>query len=881
MIHTNPLMDVYYRLVNQSTRPTLTDYKQALAEARKLLSAEFHAGIDIKVVLEDHSFFIDRLLDHLWQQEGFNRLEPVKMSLVAVGGYGRRELHLASDIDLSILLEAEVSPQCQERISQFLQSLWDIGLDIGHSVRTLAQCMDEARNDLTVITNLIEARFLSGSENLFLQMREAIAPDKMWSSADFYLAKLEEQSKRHLKFGDTSHRVEPNLKEGRGGLRDIHTINWVMQREYGTFSLQELYENRLLERDEFETLRAGRQLLWKIRFALHELAGRKEDRLLFDYQKTLARIFGHTDDTDNGAVEEFMQHYHRTISELERLNELLMGIFREKIFTTQPPQAEMLGEWYVKEGNLIAVNSPDVFVLYPTALLEIFLLLQMTPGVKGLTPRTIRLIRHNLHRIDAGFRQQLRHREIFLQILRQPRGVTMVMRFMNRYGILARYIPAFANIRGRMQYDLFHMYTVDEHTLLVVRNLRRYSTPEGAQELPLCSEVFKTLRNPELLYLAGLFHDIAKGRKGDHSVLGSQDVFVFAREHNLNLHDASLVSWLVRNHLLMSMTAQRKDISDPAVIREFAELVVSQTRLDNLFLLTVADIRSTNPKLWNGWRQSLLQELYNATRHYLRNRYTSDSRESTLLIEEKRQAALEQLQQEGFPSKAALGLWEQFGNDYHLQHSVETVVWHTRHILRQRSENTTLIQVRRTLSGTSNVVFVYTQHRDDLFTRIVASMEQLNLNIGQARIVSTVDGFDLYTLHILGSEGQILSEPEDLQQIVDTLSENLECEKPRRPMHRKPRILRNFNMPTRINFTQQLERGQTQMEVNTGDMPGLLSRVGEALDGLGVRVHNARINTLGEQAQDIFYITLQNGEMIIEDTQQTLIRETLMQALQV
>ena len=295
----------------------------------------------------------------------------------------------------------------------------------------------------------------------------------------------------------------------------------------------------------------------------------------------------------------------------------------------------------------------------------------------------------------------------------------------------------------------------------------------------------------------------------------------------------------------------------------------------------MADIRSTNPKLWNGWRQSLLQELYNATRHYLRNRYTSDSRESTLLIEEKRQAALEQLQQEGFQSKAALGLWEQFGNDYHLQHSVETVVWHTRHILRQRSENTTLIQVRRTLSGTSNVVFVYTQHRDDLFTRIVASMEQLNLNIGQARIVSTVDGFDLYTLHILGSEGQILSEPEDLQQIVDTLSENLEREKPRRPMHRKPRILRNFNVPTRINFTQQLERGQTQMEVNTGDMPGLLSRVGEALDGLGVRVHNARINTLGEQAQDIFYITLQNGEMIIEDTQQTLIRETLMQALQV
>ena len=538
----------------------------------------------------------------------------------------------------------------------------------------------------------------------------------------------------------------------------------------------------------------------------------------------------------------------------------------------------MLGEWYQKRGNLISINSPDVFVFHPTALLEIFLLLQKTPGVNGLTPNTIRMIRHNLHRIDSSFRHQARHRQLFIQILRQPTGITFVMRLMNRYGILAAYIPAFANIVGRMQYDLFHMYTVDEHTLFVLRNLRRLSTSIGAQELPFCAEVFKTLRNPELLYLAALFHDIAKGRKGDHSELGAEDAFSFCREHGLNLHDASQVSWLVRNHLLMSMTAQRKDISDPQVIQEFAEHVVSQSRLDCLFLLTVADIRGTNPKLWNSWKQTLLHELYHSTRKLLRNR-TSLSRESTLLTEEKRRAALEQLAQEGFTETECINLWDKFGTDYHLQHSVESVLWHTRHILTEASHNASLIHVRRTVSGSSNVLFVYTRDRDDLFSRVVSSLEQLSLNVVQARIVSTTDGFDLYTLHILGPDNQLIISEVDQQHIVDTLVENLLRGKPQHPTHRKPRILRNFDVPTRISFSQQADKGLTLIEINAGDMPGLLSRLGEAMDGLGIRVHNARINTLGEQAQDIFYVTSRDGSRITDEAQQANIRKALVNSL--
>lgn len=872
----NPLLATLSALPAQHS-PQISQYTGMIRDARRLLSEAFHAGEDITTLLHNHAEFIDYLLQSLWSNQGVPQHH--RATLIAVGGYGRRELHPASDIDLMILLTEPPDEACQERLSAFITQLWDIGLEVGHSVRTLDECINEARQDITVITNLIESRYLDGNLGLFQNLHTAIGPDKMWDSNQFFLAKLEEQRKRQIKFGDTSRYVEPNLKEGRGGLRDIQTISWVTLRKYGTFSLQELHEKHLLEYQEFETLRAGRLLLWRIRFALHELAKRKEDRLLFDYQRDLAHQFGYINDTDNAAVEGFMQHYYRTITDLDRLSEMLMGIFHEKMTNVPQPHPEMLGEWYQKRGKLISVNSPDVFVLYPTALLEIFLLLQMTPGVTGLTPETIRMIWHNLHRIDAGFRQQARHRQLFIQILRQPKGITFVMRLMNRYGILAAYIPDFANIVGRMQYDLFHMYTVDEHTLFVLRNLRRYSTTGSAQELPFCAEVFKTLRNPELLYLAGLFHDIAKGRKGDHSELGAIDALTFCREHGLNLHDASQVSWLVRNHLLMSMTAQRKDISDPAVIREFTEHVASQSRLDYLFLLTIADIRGTNPKLWNGWKQSLLHELYHSTRNLLRSRI-SISRETALLIEEKRHAALEQLLPEGFDEVACLKLWEQFGNDYYLQHSVESVIWHTRHILRQSTENPTIIQIRRTLSGSSNVIFVYTRDRDDLFTRVVSPMEQLNLNIVQARIVSTTDGHDLYTLHILNADGQVITNPIELEIVTDTLRTSLERDKPHRPTHRQPRILRSFNVPTRIIFSQQPDKNLTQLEITAVDMPGLLSRLGEAMDSLGIRIHNARVTTLGERAQDIFYVTTPDGQMITDSKQQAHIRTTLEQALQ-
>ncbi|WP_020396758.1 [protein-PII] uridylyltransferase [Thiolinea disciformis] len=875
-LRLNPLLDLYQEFKAASAHKPM-DYARFLRAARKQLEQDFQNGEPVRNLIHHHAGLIDQVLVDIWLNTGF---KPHEAALIAVGGYGREELHPASDIDLLILLPNNAQVD-QDKISRFLTFLWDMSLEVGHSVRSLSECLEAARADLTIITNLIEARLLYGNRDLYRQMRFGISPANMWDSATFFLAKLGEQTARYQKFGETAYRVEPNLKEGRGGLRDIHMISWIIEREYGQLSLIELHEHHLLEPGEYECLRAGRDFLWSIRFILHNLTGRKEDRLLFDYQHSLAKSFGYLQPNRNDAVEAFMQRYYQTITELERLTDVLLGVLRRQLIPDPVLQPIRVGEWYQKHGTLLAVNSTDTFTLYPTALLEIFMVLQNTPELTGLAPETIRLIRGNLHRMDYGFRQQAWHRQIFMQILRSSSRITFVLRLMNRYGVLAAYLPAFGNIVGRMQYDLFHAYTVDEHTLYVISNVRRYSTAKGASELPFCSEIFKTLAKPELLYLAALFHDIAKGRNGDHSELGAVDAFNFSREHGLNLHDASLVSWLVQNHLVMSVTAQRKDISDLTVIQEFANQVVAQNRLDYLFLLTIADIKGTNPKLWNSWKQSLLSELYFSTRSLLRKNVPI-SEKTFSLLEEKRSTALDRLIREGFDAKKCFDFWEQLGDEYLLQHSVESICWHAEHILTTSAENLPLVRIRQTTSGSSTIIFVYSPQKPDLFTRVVSTLEQLSINIVQARIVSLQNKtHDLYTLHILGSQNKLITDPDDQEYIVQAMQRNLRAPHPQVPQHRQPRILRNFNVSTRVHFRQLPEKHLSLMEVKAGDMPGLLSRIGETLDKLGVRVRSAQITTLGEQAEDIFYVTTRNDELLVDPVLQEQVREAIIEALKI
>ena len=625
----------------QTAGELLAPFKQCLAEASQQIAERFTRGTDVALLLQARSWLIDQVLGHCWSCCMGN--DAGSLALVAVGGYGRSELMPGSDIDLMLLMPEEDDPRINSQAETLLTFLWDVGLDVGHSVRTVADCVEQSKADITVVTNLMESRLLAGSRRLYEAMQAATAPDQIWHSREFFETKVEEQHQRHHKYHDSGYNLEPNIKEGPGGLRDIQMITWVTKRHFGTASLEQLVERAFLSEDEYQTLVAGRNLLWNIRFALHSLTGRSEDRLLFDYQRTLAEQFGYRTDDRRLGVEAFMREYYRTIMELSRLNEMLLQLFHEEILYPEGlGEPVTLNNRFQSRNDYLEVVDNSVFSQNPMALLEMFLVLAQHPQLKGVRADTIRAIRTHRDLIDQAFRNDIRARSLFMELLRQSHGITHALRRMNVYGVLATYLPAFGKIVGLMQYDLVHVYTVDEHILMVVRNLRRFTVHEYANEYPLCSHIIGTLPKPELLYIAGLFHDIAKGRGGDHSQLGSTDAFKFCELHDLGEYDTRLVTWLVKQHLLMSSTAQRQDIDDPVVVNRFARIVEDTVRLDYLYLLTVADIRGTNPDLWNNWKDALLKQLYYNARRSL-HRGLRDPMQRSEQIEQVKAAALADL----------------------------------------------------------------------------------------------------------------------------------------------------------------------------------------------------------------------------------------------
>lgn len=878
--------------------------KKALRDNNEKLQQEFQQGADIASLLKKRSELIDKILIELWQEH-----ESSDIALVAVGGYGRKEMHPASDVDLLILLNNEPDMVVEEQLTGFVATLWDLGLEIGHSVRTFNECIDEARGDLTVITNLIESRFLCGNQMLFDRLHEHISTQRadgevIWPSREFFLAKMEEQKQRYKRYGDTAYRVEPNLKDGPGGLRDIQMIGWIALRELGIHSFEELGQHDLLDQEEFSALKEARDFLWKVRFSLHQLANRKEDRLLFDYQRKLAKSLGYSNDDEhdnrdganknnpNQCIESFMQHYYRSITELERLNEMVLGLLREQILHTDKIKPIPINANYQQRDGYLELTKKDLFETHPHTLLEVFYVMQTHPELKGLTPETLRELKHNLYRIDDTFRNNTHHKQIFMNIISESRGITFALRRMNRYGVLAAYIPAFENIVGRMQYDLFHAYTVDEHTLNVIRNTRRLSTPEGAQELPMCSQIFSTLQKPAILYLAALFHDIAKGRGGSHSELGAIDALEFCISHDMNRHDAEKVSWLVRHHLEMSSIAQRKDISDPEVIQAFADKVVVQSRLDYLYLLTICDIRGTNPTLLNSWKHSLLKELYRATKKQLQSRYSA-SKNSEELIKAKKYAVSEKLQKNyKIDQQRIESFWQRFDESYILQNTVESLLWQMSEIIRheQSGSQQALIRINLDDHNNSSMLLIYAKDEKNLFIKITSALEQQQLNIVAARICSSHDGYILDTLNILDANNELLSRREDQDQLIAALQNNLDSSNVSVDFKhlRTPRQLKHFDTPTQVNFEQDNKKQETIITILSADRPGLLTRISQVFVEQNLSIHDAKIATLGEIAEDIFHVTELiegsegsegNKEMILDEHRQQEIRQAITQKL--
>ena len=853
---------------------TISAYRNALSDARKALHELFVDGAPAAELIAWQSAVTDTLIIHLWDQI-IPTCAASNLALVAVGGYGRAELHPNSDIDILILTEIEYQAS-DEEISRFVTSLWDLGLDVGHSVRDINHCVDEAQSDVTVITNLLESRLLCGAEKLFKDLHKAIEPTQMWAAPKYFYAKREEQRERHVKFHGSAYRLEPNLKESPGGLRDIQTIAWLVIRHYGHTDFQSLVNDGYLTETELEELTEGRDYLWRIRFLLHEKSNRKEDRVLFDYQRDLARDFGYLQEEGNEAVEQFMQRYYRTVTRIERLNEMLLQLLESTFVSDRAQTTTTLSKRFNLVNDYIEAAHSEVFSKYPPAMLEIFQIFASGEEIKGIGAKTLRLLRSHLHLIDHRFRSELIPRDLFLQLFREPNKITRKLRMMNRYGVLATYLPNFEKIVGRMQYDLFHIYTVDEHTLMVIRNLRRFAIPIHNDEYPHCSELMQQIERPELLYIIGLFHDIAKGRGGDHSILGAKDAEDFCKQHGLNAVDSKLVVWTIRHHLDMSTTAQRKDISDPEVINEFAQFVGSIRYLNFLYLLTVADIRGTNPELWNSWKANLLQQLYDSTEQALK-RGLDNPIDKLELIDQKKRDAKDLLAQTHLSSSTITSYWNDCSEGYFLQYTADEICWHTVNIA-MASKDEPLVLLRRETDRGSTEIFIHVADYHQIFSDIVTALDQLSLTIVSAQILTSIGGQTLDTFFVLDREGDPIQDKSRLEHIYRTLIQVITSpDKLERPTPLpSPRRLKHFDFTPIIRFDNDLSDDYTSLFIKAIDRPGLLSAIGYSFAQNNIRVVSANIATLGETAEDAFFIQTADRTKITDIEIMDSLRKTLL-----
>ncbi|WP_348678895.1 [protein-PII] uridylyltransferase [Alcanivorax profundi] len=855
--------------------------RQYLEQGQERLNQAFEIA-DITDLVHARSQLVDQVMVGAWALFGLAQRDDV--ALVAVGGYGRGELHPCSDVDLLVLLADTPEQSVCDCLERFVAFLWDIGLEIGHAVRTLDECVDLARDDITVATNIMEARTLAGEDRLREQLEVRTGPEHMWDSAAFFAAKWEEQVTRHKRFNDTEYNLEPDLKNAPGGLRDIQMIAWVAKRHFNADSLEALVGAGFLTKEEYAVLRKCLDYLWEVRWQLHVLTGRSENRLLFDHQRQLADRLGHEDSSANLAVEHFMKGFYRVALAMSVLNEMLLQLFDEVILRCDDPEkVRPLNRRFQVRNDYLEITSDDVFEKSPSALLETFVLMAQNPDLKGIRASTVRALIYNRRQIDEAFRNNPVNTGLFMQLLRSPHALFSQLRRMKRYGILGKYLPEFGRIIGMMQYDLFHIYTVDAHTLLVIKNMRRLRYEDLRDEFPLASEVFYRLPKPELLYAAGLYHDIAKGRGGDHSELGAVDAIDFCQRHGLSAWDGKLVAWLVKSHLMMSVTAQRKDISDPDVVYEFARKVGDLVHLDYLYVLTVADINATNPTLWNSWRASLLRQLYTETKRALR-RGLNNPVEKQDWIDETRDVAMRLLTGQDHDAAEIETLWANIGDEYFLRETPRDIAWHTEALLDRDDPNDPLVLIRESsqsvLAGGSQI-FIYTPDTRNLFSATVNALDSLGLTIMDARIITSADGFSLDTYIVLDEHGTPIGEDwARIEQIRKTLTETLKY--PERfastVSRRMPRRNKHFDVPTQVLISNDIVNDRTAVDIHTLDRPGLLAHIGRIFMRFELLVQNARIATLGERAEDVFFITDLDGEPVSDpalclELQEALTRE--------
>lgn len=860
---------------DQELPTSLDELKRRISASDAALVEEFWSDTDVATLVTKRSAFIDAFLSELWEQ-WFRKDE--NYALIAVGGYGRGELHPRSDVDLLILVRTDSYKN--ENVESFVRLLWDLGLEIGISVRTPRECLETARTDLTIMTALLERRLVCGSPKLAQDLDRRLEKRGLWPMKRFFQAKVKEQSDRHSHFVDVEYGLEPNIKSSPGGLRDIQTISWVTNRAFSTDDPHELTGLGLLTQREADTLAAGKKLLWKIRFALHIVADRKEDQLLFSYQREIATRFGYRDEEGLLAVEQFMRDYYRVVLELREVNDILLQTIREN-FRERLTRGRVrpINERFQLRSNYLEVRSPEVFKDHPAALMEMFVHLANNDHALGVRADTIRLVREHLYLIDDEFRKMSEVSAHFIELLKSPHRLVSQLTRLRRYGILGRYIPEFGRVIGQMQHDLFHIYTVDAHTMILVRNLRRFFLPNFQDDFSLMRDVVNRIDQVELLYLAALFHDLGKGLGGNHSSLGAESARVFCDQLALKSEANELVVWLVQNHLLMSTTSQRMDISNPEVIQAFAEKVKSIRHLNYLLLLTVADIKATAPKLWNSWRSSLLQQLYLSAHAVLESGINVRPDVLRTVEEKKRQTAIE-LRARDVQNVNLDTLWSDTTDSFVRNHDIGLLADIAVALENKQATQDTVVlitqsTVDKTLQNLYNL-FICAPNRKRLFADCVSALSHLNLQVMSARITTGSSDLCYDSFAVMTHDGQELSDIQ-LEHTKKTITDSLSGERAVSRKHSKhiSRQLKHFNIPTRVSIQNSNSDGLSELELIAADRPGLLAMVGDLLDELDVEIHSARISTLGERVEDFFTISSRGRSAELTEKQQRNICETL------
>ena len=871
--------------------------RERIKRVDETLAVRFWANDDIDQLLAERAALFDGVLVELWHKH-LPAAALEQTALYAVGGYGRAELHPGSDIDLLVVVKRRAT--WASELEAFVQSLWDLGCEIGHSVRTVRECRRESADDISTATAMFERRLLHGSEKIVASLERAMSARRLWPSAKFFAAKRDEQIERHANFDNVEYGLEPNIKASPGGLRDQHTVFWVVRREYGTTETAKLVEQGVLTEQEENWLLEGKRFLSWVRYGLHLIAGRKEDRLQFEYQRELAQRFGYADTDAKRGVEGFMQLYYRHVLELREVNDIVLQTFEETIVKgKRRPRMQAINERFQMRNEYIETTSPCVFKETPSAMFEMFVIMATRGDIAGVRASTIRAIRENLPAIDDNFRKDPKVAELFLELLRAPYLLVSQLTRMRRYGLLSAYLPEFGKIVGQMQHDLFHIYTVDAHTMTLIGNLRRFRYPESQETYPVAHRCVLDVPKVELLYIAGLYHDIGKGRGGDHSQLGAVDAAGFCKRHGLSETDNDLVCWLVRSHLLMSSTAQRKDIHDPDVIADFASGVKTIPRLNYLYALTAADITATNPTLWNSWRASLLRQLYQHTREHLED---GAKRDRDAQLAQRRDAIAQEFRsritpnaassktsdtfapaEPGLPTAVQELMGEEFCFRYEPKVAADVLVACYEHKL----ENGPLIEVRdlpgQAAAESVTEILIYATDRIGLFRDSMHALVANKLAVYNAFIQSTSDERCLNAFIVLGEDGTAIdnnsAQRDRVKRSIEAALAGETKAQASSSRQRLPRQRQQMITPSKVTLYTPRNAKSSELTVFTIDRPGLLVLLGELFNELGIEVCSARINTLGNRVEDYFEIMQENGKPYTDPEQVYLITNTIRQRL--